>query len=260
MEVSFLSAAIALTKTFTKNADGSIDKDPYPFVSNFTSHTHKISTLAELFKLIKTHSEQGHCLIKGHLSRELVNESRKDTTRSDATTEWICIDFDRYTTEDVQAELDKFGIGDTSYIIQWSSSQGMPGTKGTVSCHVFMLLDKPMRAPDLKLWLQSLNFKHCSDKLQLTRNHAALTWPIDVTTCQNDKLLYIATPRFIGMKDPLAGSRMELVKRKDDRLTATVLGQESPEQLRQKSQDKKNALRQAIGLKSTRREKFQVCA
>lgn len=252
MEVTFLSAAIALTKTFTKNGDGSIDKDPYPFVSCFTSHTHKITVLNELFKLIKTHAEQGHCLIKGNLSRELVNESRKDTTRTDSTTEWVCIDFDRYPTDDVQAELNKFGIGDTSYIIQWSSSQGMPKTEGTVSCHVFMLLDKPIRAPDLKLWLQSLNFKYCADKVQLTRNHAALTWPIDVTTCQNDKLLYIATPRFIGMKDPLDGARMQLVKRKNDKLSVSLLGQDSPEQLRQKTTDKKNTLRQAIGLKSTR--------
>ena len=250
-ELSFLEAALPLTKTFTKNADGTIDKDPYPFVTNFTSHEHKITTINELFKLIKMHGAQGHCLIKGNLDRHLDNEPRKGHTRTDSATEWICLDFDRYPTDSVQTELDKFGVGNTSYIVQWSASHGMPGTEGTISCHVFMLLDTPVRAQELKLWLQHLNFKHCADAIKLTRNHAALSWPLDITTCQSDKLLYVTPPNFINMNDPLGGSRLELVKRPDPKLPSTKLGQESPEQVRQKIQTKKNELRRAIGLKAT---------
>ena len=40
-----------------------------------------------------------------------------------------------------------------------------------------------------------------------------LRWPLDITTCQNDKLLYIATPSFKGMKDPLR-ERITLVPKK----------------------------------------------
>lgn len=250
MKIHFLSAAVALTKTFAKLADGTITKEPYPLVGSFTSHTYDITTIQELYKLIVTHAAKGDCLLKGALNKELQSESRRGTTRTDAETQWICLDFDRYPTADVHEELEKFGIADTSYIIQYSASQGMPGTEGTVSCHVFMLLDRPMRAPELKLWLQSLNLTHCGDKIRLTRNHAALTWPLDITTCQSDKLLYIAPPSFIGIEDPLE-QRIQLVKGKDAKLSTSKLAQSSPEFIRQKTIDVKNTLRKAIGLKST---------
>lgn len=250
-KISFLESYVPLTKTFHKLADGSITKEPYPLVGTFTSHSYSITTLQELYKHIVTHSAKGHCLLKGSLTQELSNETRKGTTRTDAETEWICLDFDRYVSDDVQAELDKFGIGDTSYIIQWSASHGMPGTEGTLSCHIFMLLDKPMRAPELKLWLQSLNFKHADDKIRLSRNHAALCWPLDVTTCQNDKLLYVAPPTFIGLKDPMNDKRIEFIKGKHAKLATSKLGQDSPEAIKQKAQEIKNRLRKAIGLKST---------
>ncbi len=249
--ITFLGAAVSLTKSFAKLADGTITKEPYPLVSNFTSYTFEITTLNELYKQIIDHAAKGHCLLKGTISRDLKNESRKETTRTDSPTSWICLDFDRYPGTDVDEELNKLGLGGVSYIIQWSASHGMPGTEGTLSAHVFMLLDKPMRAPELKLWLQSLNFQHCEDKIRLSRNHAALCWPIDVTTCQNDKLLYIATPAFINIKDPIEGKRIQLVKKSGTKLSTSIMGQQAPEAIKQKYQEIKNRLRKALGLKTS---------
>lgn len=248
MDITFLEASVPLTKTFTRAADGTISKEPYPHVADFTSHTHKITTILELHKLIKTHAEKGHCLLKGLINKPLKTERRKGTTNTTDTTEWVCLDFDRHVATDVASQLEKLGLAGVSYILQWSSSQGMPGTEGTISCHVFMLLSEPVAAPTLKAWLQSLNFTHFSDDIKLTRDGNGLRWPLDVSTCQNDKLLYVATPVFVGMKDPMKGDRTEFVKGKADKLSVTRLGETSPEILRKKGSDKRNELRRNAGM------------
>lgn len=261
MKINFLSAFVPLTKGFTRTADGNILKEPYPLVFNVTSHTSdNITTLSEFFKLIKSNAAQGYCLLKGTLNRELDQESRKGTTRTEDTTSWVCLDFDRcrptlpITTElDINEELVKLGLGDVSYILQWSSSQGMPGTEGTLSCHVFMLLSAPMGAPTLKAWLQSLNFEHFSEQISLTRNHAGLRWPLDITTCQNDKLLYIATPVFIGMQDPLADTqRLSLIKRLNGKIPVARIAPAAQETLRKQELNTKNALRKKMGMPITK--------
>lgn len=249
IKIEFLSAYVALTKTFTLLADKSITKDPYPSAHNFTSSSHEITTSGELFKFIKQYATTGHCLLKGKLDQALNNEPRKGHTRSDDQSQWVCLDFDRLSGTDINEELTRLGLGDVSYTYQWSSSMGMPGTEGTISCHVFMLLSRPIHANELKLWLQSLNFTHYEDKLALTRNFNALRWPLDVTTCQNDKLLYIAPPLFINMKDPMTTPRIGYKKGKVDAIPVERLGQSAPEVIKAKMQAKKNALRKAQGLK-----------
>lgn len=248
-EITFLEAAVPLTKTFTQAADGSITKEPYPVqISNFTTHTHKITTLLELHKLITAHAELNHCLQKGVINKALKNESRKGNTNTIDNTDWVCLDFDRHVATDVNEELDKLGLSGVSYVMQWSASHGTPGTEGTLSCHVFMLLSASIAAPTLKAWLQSLNFSHFNDDIKLTRDGNGLRWPLDVTTCQNDKLLYIANPIFIGMKDPLKGKRIEFVKGKKDKLDIARIGEAAPEILRKKCTDKRNELRRAAGM------------
>jgi hypothetical protein len=44
-----------------------------------------------------------------------------------------------------------------------------------------------------------------------------LTYPLDVTSCQNDKLLFIADPVVEGLEDPLEGRRFELCERSAER-------------------------------------------
>lgn len=251
MHISFLSAPVALTKTFTKHIDGSIGKDAYPMVKNFTSHTKEVETPLDLFKVIKAHADKGHCAIKGQLKQDLVNEPRKGMTDGNDPTEWICLDFDRVESASVQDELAKLNCSDVACVVQWSSSHNMPGNEGTISAHVFMLLDRPMLPADIKLWLQNVNFTHYDSKIKLSDDHNALIWPLDVTTCQNDKLLYIATPRFKNMKDPIGDGRIEYVKGKHQRLPISRMGQIAPAIAAEKCKAKKNELRKALGLKAT---------
>lgn len=250
--IHFLSANVPLTKTFTQHQDKSLTKTPYTHAYKFTSHSYDITTLLELSKLIKTHAEKGHCLLKGDIQRPLVDEPRKGSTTKTDHTSWVCLDFDRHEAADVDDELRKIGLGGVSYILQWSSSQGMPGTENTISCHVFMLLSNPISALTLRSWLMGLNFDHFSDHIKLTRDGNALRWPLDVTTCQNDKLLYIAPPTFVGLKDPLIGSRIEFIKHKLDKLPHTRVGERAPDALRELVITKRNELRRAAGMKAIR--------
>lgn len=211
--INFLGASVPLTKTFALEKDGTISKTAYPNVEAVTSYKEEITTPTELFKAIKAHADQGHCLVKGLLSRDLLRESRRGTTKTEEATEWLCLDFDRYKASDLEATLELFGLGDVSYVMQYSASQGMPGTEGTISAHVFMLLAGKIAAPDLKTWLMHVNLKHLRTHLRLSRSKVVLSWPLDVTTCQNDKLLYIAPPLFKGVPNPLK-ERITLVPKK----------------------------------------------
>lgn len=221
--IHFLGASVPLTKSFVLEKTGSLTKHAYPLVEAVTSHDENITTASEFYKVIKKHADQGHCLLKGLLSRPLTHESRRGTTKTNDQTEWVCLDFDRHETDDIDNTLTLLGLGDISYVLQYSASHGLAGNEGTVSAHVFMLISDPVAAPDLKAWLMDLNMKHLKDDIHLSRTQIMLTWPLDITTCQNDKLLYIATPKFVGMDDPIK-DRITLVPKKVARIPIQRIG------------------------------------
>lgn len=219
----FLGASVPLTKSFTLEKNGSLTKDAYPLVEAVTSYNEEVTTLSEFFNAIKTHADQGHCLLKGLLTRPLVRESRRGTTKTDDQSEWVCLDFDRHETPCINETLISLGLGDVSYVLQYSASHGLDGNEGTISAHVFMFITRPVAAPDLKAWLMDLNLKHLKGDIHLSRSKMLLSWPLDITTCQNDKLLYIAPPNFTGMKDPLK-TRIELVPKPLQAIPAERIG------------------------------------
>ena len=224
-KIFFLEAAVPLTKRFFVDASGKIDKDAYPLVGSFTSHEVTVSNIKELHSAIKSYASIGCCLVKGELSRPLNKESRRGTTNTDGKTKWICLDFDRHECADIDGELVRMGLADISYVIQYSASHGIAGTEGTQSAHVFMLLDHEMPAPDLKAWLMDLNFKFLRNNLELSRAKTVLRYPLDITTCQNDKLLYIAPPIFTKpLTDPLGRNRIALIEKKYDKLPTKRIG------------------------------------
>jgi hypothetical protein len=117
------------------------------------------------------------------------------------------------------------GLGDVSHVIQYSASHGIDGNEGTQSAHVFFLLEREFPAPDLKAWLMDLNFKFLKEGLELSRSKTVLRYPLDITTCQNDKLLYIAPPIFNEpLKDPLGDNRITLVLKKLQRIPMIRIG------------------------------------
>lgn len=219
MDMFFLEASVPLTKTYTARK-GEIDKTPYPFVWEFTSHKKTVNNLKSFEQLLKFHAAEGHCLLKGLIHRDLVRESRAGSTTTNEQTEWVCLDFDGVPLQSIPYVMTILGLKDVSYILQHSASAGI--YDDNLRAHVFMLLDKPATAPLLKQWLVHLNHvtPELSKAMTLTKTGNSISWPLDISACQNDKLIYIAPPVLNGLADPLKGKpRIQLVQKKFDRLT-----------------------------------------
>lgn len=207
MKLNFLQADVPLTKSF-KQTKGVLQKSSYPSVINFTSSELTANDLAQFVTHLRKQALKGMCLLKGELQRPLVNESRAGSTDSNALTDWVCLDVDGVDVQSVEHFLQMVGLDNISYVVQYSASYKV--SDKLLRCHIFMQLVKPMPAPLLKQWLKDLNFntQELYDAMALTKTHMALRWPLDITTCQNDKLIYIATPRFEGLADPFAGGKL----------------------------------------------------
>lgn len=206
MKLTFLNAPVPLTKTYTRLSDGTIEKSSYPNVWEVTSIIEDCPDIKTLEQLINKHAALGNCLLKGQVLRPLVSESRKDSTDRNASTDWLCLDLDGIDVTGgvtVDTVLTAMGLNNISYVLQWSGSQGIFGT--SLRCHVFMLLSKPVSAPLIKQWLIQKN--HAVDILRnhqaLTKTGNSLTWGLDITACQSDKLIYIAPPVLKGIRNPL---------------------------------------------------------
>jgi hypothetical protein len=225
MKVHFLEASTPLTKQFSSDAKGNLTKTPYPFVWEFTSHDEDIKTLADLEVTLKKHAALGRCMLKGSLQRPLVKESRAGSTQTGSDTQLLVLDLDGLPIsatgpKGLTSFLEDLGLDDISYIVQWSASYGI--TNNDLRCHIFMLLDRPYAAPLLKQWLIQKNHEVplLTNSMHLTKTGNAISWPLDVSACQNDKLIYIAPPKLSGIKDPLPRTkRIALVKKKKDTLS-----------------------------------------
>jgi Family of unknown function (DUF5906) len=213
MQVFFLGAKVALTKTFTRRQDGSVEADSYPHVLDFKSAAHTVSTLSDFHNVLLRHARTGDCLLKGTLSKQLNFESRAGSTDPFTPTEFLVLDIDGLLDHTVDQFLKKLHLHDVSYIIQYSASSGVLPKKG-LSCHIFILLDRPILPLVIKQWLVRQNLDHFAAQLTLTRSGCALHYPLDITACQNDKLIYIAPPICIPPAlDQFKGARIELVQR-----------------------------------------------
>lgn len=249
MEIIFLQAQQPLTKTIAKSADGSLEKSPYPNVYEVTSITETPKNLTELTALMRKHAELGHCMLKGRITKPLVKESRAGSTNTGEATDWICLDIDGLPgCKDVDQFLTAVGLTDTSYIIQYSASSKIDSKD--LRAHVIMRLDRMMPAPLLKQWLIDLNHRTdiLRDSMQLTKTDTALRWPLDISVCQNDKLIYIAPPILKKIKDPYKKSeRIQFVKKNNELLTlGTAVTNVSVNQ--ERTNKRVNELREAKGL------------
>ena len=74
-----------------------------------------------------------------------------------------------------------------------------------------------------------------------------LSYPLDVTSCQNDKLLFIADPVVEGLEDPLVGRRFELCEKTRERVDPHV-NHLDPGAVQRETDGLVAALRAAAGL------------
>ena len=215
MRINFLAASdgTPLSKTFEEIAPGTYKETSYPHVAKFNSIERVVTTPEEFFTHAVTCASEGLCLLKGRLDRPLLDESRAGHTDSSAPTSWICLDVD-YTVQDetprewLEALSPEFkGV---SFIFQRSASMGIKTSDGWRG-HFFIMLESPQSPQVLKQWLIQKNLACISlqPHIGLSASGGALIYPLDVTTCQNDKLLYIAPPACRKFKDPIP-ERFEL--------------------------------------------------
>ena len=220
MKFTFLSASMPLTKSYAKAADGSITKSSYPHAYEFTSHTEEINNLNQLEAALVKHSELGHCLLKGNVASPLVAQSRAGSTTTEETTQWLCFDIDGLDVPNIETFMEYVGMPDVSYLMQWSASYGIENR--LIRGHLYVLIDRMVSAPLIKQWLIQLNHTIVPLRMaqSLTKTGNSLTWALDITACQNDKLLYIAPPVLKGIKNPLGKEpRIYVVKKKQDAFT-----------------------------------------
>lgn len=260
MEVFFLSSDKKIVKRYKLNNRGKLKKESYPFVHQFSSHSYQIENLEQFMMCIEQYADAGHCLIKGALQRQLKTESRAGSTSPETLTQWICLDFDGVAGfRTVPAALNALGCGDTDYILQWSASHKVEEKPG-LNCHVFMLLEEPQHPSILKRWLKHLNLStKLRNELQLAKSGNALLWHLDITTCQNDKLLYIAAPEFDGLPDPLhTTKRISLVKREHRALEIDLHDLPPPNTIQADELEALNKVRKDAGYKPRKSQTYQT--
>jgi hypothetical protein len=210
MKIDFLEAAngAALCKTHTADSAGNVTTDPYPFVKFFNSHREEVNTTQELYDALQKHAALGRCALKGLLAKSLSNEERKGQTTTLDPTEWICLDLDFDSGfADIQSFVSQLGpaFAQASYVFQHSNSAGIKGQAG-LRGHLYFQLSAPTSPKVLKEWLRELNLVNpvLRSMTTLAKNGHSLIWPLDISTCQNDKLIFIAPPTLINISAPVS--------------------------------------------------------
>lgn len=251
MKLTFLAASdgTPLSKAYFQTPNG-LEVFPYPNVGLFNSQTIDVPSLEHAAVALELAGAEGQCLLKGHTDRDLNNESRAGSTSSTTPTDFIVLDLDIDSGfADIEDFLAQIGLADTSYILHHSSSSGIVARPG-LRAHVIMRLAQPTVPALLKLWLQHLNLSipALRERCRLSANQLGLRWALDVTTCQNDKLIFIADPIVDGITDPMAGKRFEYRPRATP--TAQLdLTRFNTEALRTQTDELINELRKAQGMK-----------
>lgn len=232
-------------KVFTPDSKKSFNN-----IFKVSSYEYTINTLEDLLQAFRGIAAEGSAVIKGRLDRTLKDESRAGHTNPNQQTEWICLDADGIpgitTHEEFVARVLPLEFQGCSYIFQHSNSAGLATTEGFHG-HLFFLLQEAEHPKFLKEWLKYINLTKLKEGLQLSNNYLTLKFPLDITTCQNDKLIYIASPQFIGMKDPIDGERIILVEKAEERVKIAMEGVEPPV-IETKLQEVINKLRTDKGL------------
>lgn len=208
MQVDFLAAAdkTRLTKTHIQTAKG-VETRNYPQVRKFFSQRAVFDTPQELYAIISVHAELGNCMLKGLLDRPIRNESRAGLTTPNAATNWVLLDFDFHTgwanVDEALAEIVP-EWADKTYIWQHSASAGIRG-QARLRGHLWMLLKGQIKPSRLKAWLRerNLTIPGLRARAKLAATGTSVRWALDITSCQNDRLIYIAPPDCIDLEDPL---------------------------------------------------------
>ena len=257
MQLTFLQAAVPLTKKYIKRTDGGYDKTSYPLVSKVTSHTEEVTTLDDFAAALRIHGEKSHCLHTGSVRVPLVEESRKGAHDKDEKREWIVLDLDGIDYPSVEKLVNDLPsqFHDVSYIAQHSPSSGL---KPGLNMHLFFLLDRPEDMNIVSDTIRHLNFgtEQLRNKVTLTTSNKILSLPLDWVANKNGRVVYISPPECIGFDDPVT-ERIEVVKKTYDKLRYNFYAV-TPDEMKTQNRALIDELRAAQGLPKLRGEIYTM--
>lgn len=256
MEIVFLEAKKKLIKQITPEGT-----TPYPLVKNFTSHHFNFGKtqkgLEDFFNHLQSAAAAGMCLHKGLLKRPLEDETRALLADRNAPTELLIIDIDGLQVPnpgtDVKTIAEKFllhlpdAFQNVSYIAQASASLGLKPDR--VSLHLFFFLRNAVHPKTLKEWLKLLNYETdiLADQLSLSANGQSVSYVLDPSLAENSKLVYLAPPKFVNIKDPIPNNRFVFVKGSTPTLNLE-LNHVNPERVHNLGVQIKDGLRKKLSL------------
>lgn len=255
MELTFLKAAVPLTKTYQKRADGSYQGGAYPGVTNFTSEVENVDTIAQFAEALHEHAIAGHCLLTSGLKRPIKEESRAGLSNANERRDWILLDIDGLsgidTVEEFVLNVLPPHFHEASYVVQYSPSHGI---KPGVRAHLFFMLYDRVDPRAIESWLAETNLTHpqLSNQVTLSNSRVALSYPLDRVASRNGRIVYITAPECVGFDDPVE-DRIDYVEKKLDRVSFSFAGL-SPAEVAGRVRDKVNDLRQAAGLSVSRKK------
>lgn len=204
-----------LTKIFSRNAAGTIDKSDYQKAMYFTAKKILVADIFELSQvLLDLESRKDTCVIRGdlragqdpvHVNRRMhAKESEEPSFQMcSGGKRWICLDFDKVAydgnaLEDLQkassylVSLLPPEFQDVTHHVQWSSSSFVTDTT-RLSAHIWFFLTDPVDDRSLRDWAKTLNGL------------------VDAAVFGSVQPIYTASPIFQNVPDPLGNQRSYLV-------------------------------------------------
>jgi hypothetical protein len=255
MQLTFLQAAVPLTKKYEKRNDGTFVGGAYPGVTNFTSSVENVDTIAQFAEALLTAADAGKCLLTSSLKRPITNESRAGLSDANERREWILLDIDGLKgiadVEDFITKVLPVYFHNVSYVVQYSPSHGI---KPGVRAHVFFMLYDNVDPRSVESWLAETNLTHSllSNQVTLSKSNVALSYPLDRVASRNGRIVYITPPECIGFNDPVE-DRIDYVEKSMDRVCFSFAGL-SPAEVAVRVRDKVNDLRHDAGLSVSRKK------
>lgn len=194
--------------------NGDLIKTPYQSAKYFTANEQEIKNIDDLSDILtELEQHKTSCVIRGALIGTVEPDAEyrrtKDVFASQQSCQWMCIDFDSIQTPPGLSVLDIDSNGaplgveylisllpvefqSATYHYQWSSSAGVYGW-GILSCHLWFYINKPVNDDQLKKWSDAMVKEY---KI-----------PVDSSLYNTVQVHYTATPSFMGMPDPLSGTK-----------------------------------------------------
>jgi len=197
-------------KGYERKPDGSIKKDnDIMHTKTWKSRVDEVTNIAEFHQSIVRNSKQGWAMFTGSFTKTLSGDNRGDFT-SDEPQGFLCIDIDGGPYETVDDfftdESLPSPLRNARCVVAYSNSYKI--AKEGLAAHLFFLLAEPAPSAVIKQVLTNINLLSPTVTAWLTAapvtdSKTDVPLPIDPSMGQNNRIIYNAAPKLVGIQDPL---------------------------------------------------------